>query len=201
MKKMVCLLMTLLMLTGFAFAETTQQPTDLLTESVLDGKLVIEGVFYQMPIPVQQLFDDGWTFERSDRELEPEHFTAAVFTKDNVAFYAQIINEHKTTKQASECHVVTMHFGPKANGTENYDPITVQFSTQIDMNTSKRDLEKLLGEPSSTAGGYPVWRGEGSKYINPGLAFGGVFDDGLFSSKLKYFIVEYLPADFTVEAE
>jgi len=199
MKKLFCLMTALILLAGFGCAQASQ-PADLLTDSVLEGKLVVEGVFYQMPIPVQQLAENGWSCDCADRVIDPQVRISAIFTKGNVAFGAWIINEYPEAKPAGECHVAVMSFGPEALE-KGYDLIDVKFSKQIDINTSKKDLEKILGEPSSTAGGYPVWRGNNAKYLSPSVSFAGVYETSLFSSKLKYFQIEYMPADFSVEAE
>ena len=196
MKKLLALLAVLVMTLGFICTVSAE-----LTNSVLDGKVVIEGVFYQMPIPVQQLLADGWTFAREDIVLENQQRTSVVFVKDNVAFYSWVINEYAEPKKVSETHVAVMDFGPAANGTEKYDLIDVQFSNTVNINTTEKELMKALGDPSTTAGGYPLWRGINAKYVSPNISFSAMFDSKLFSSELKYFHIEYMPADFTVEAE
>lgn len=195
MKKIFCLLTALLMLAGYACAESTA-PADLLTDSVLEGKVVIEGVFYQMPFPVQQLLDNGWALDRTDLELEPGFHAGAPLYKDNLTCYVRAVNEYSVPKKFSECFVGAMEFGPGTNGNNGHDLIDVQFTKQISIHTSLKDVEKILGEPSSTAGGYPIWRGGNAKYSNPGHSFAAVFEKKLFSSELKYFSIEYMPADF-----
>ncbi len=196
MKKLLALLAVLVMAVGFACTASAE-----LTDSVLEGKVMIEGVFYQMPIPVQQLLADGWTFDREDIVLENQQRTSVVFVKDNVAFYSWVINEYAEPKKVSETHVAVMEFGPAATGTEKYDLIDVQFSNTVNINTTEKELMKALGDPSSTAGGYPVWRGSNAKYISPSISFSAKFDSKLFSSELKFFQIEYLPADFSVEGK
>ena len=205
MKKLLCMLLVVLTLSfvcAFAeTAETTVLPEDMLTESPLDGGLVVDGVFYQMPFHVSELLENGWTMECEDDDVEVGNVLSMITCyKDNMTMDIRVINEYAETKKISECYVCTMQFGPGSFGNSfdtNYDLIDVKFAKNIDINTSEADLIAILGEPSSVAGGYPVWRGENAKYFNPGHSFSRVADPE--TGDLRYFNIEYVPADFVAE--
>ena len=205
MKKLLNMLLVIITLSLVcAFAETAatvELPEDRLTESPLDGGLVIDGVFYQMPFHVSELLDNGWVMECEDGPVEPGNVLSMIICyKDHLTMDIRVINEYTETKNISECYVCTMQFGPGSFGNSYntaYDLIDVKFAKNIDINTSEKDLIAIMGEPSSTAGGYPVWRGENAKYFNPGHSFSRVADPE--TGALRYFNIEYMPADFVAE--
>jgi hypothetical protein len=202
MKKLLSMMLVIMTFTlGCAFAETAGLPDDKLTENPLDGGLVIDGVFYQLPFVASELLENGWIMECEDEPIESGIVLSMITCyKDNLTLDMRVINEYAETKNISECHVCTIQVGPASfgNGYNTvYDLIDVKFSQNVDINTSEDELIAIMGEPTSTAGGYPVWRGTNGKYLNPGHSFSRVADPE--TGDLRYFNIEYVPADFVAE--
>lgn len=205
MKKLFSLLLVLALSLGMAACGATEAswvPVHSLdsglnlSDSVLDGQLAIEGVIYQMPIPLSALTENGWSYDFGQETLEPGSFGMIHFTKGDLSFSSKVMNDSGEAKSVSECHVVSMTFGPQTSDTKSYYEnggklINVQLTSQVNISTSEKDLVAALGEPDGSSS--LTWRGDNAKYLNPGVSFSVTYNE---DGTLNQMTVEYLPADF-----
>lgn len=168
-----------------------------LSDSVLDGRLAIEGVVYQMPIQISQLEADGWSYDFGSETLEPGMFAMIHFSKDGMTFSTKVANEYGEAKPVGQCHVVSLVVGPQTSDYEYYyntkggKLVNVQFSSGVNVSTTEKQLRAALGDPSTTAS--LSWWGDNAKYINPGHSFSVYYNE---DGTLNNMTLEYLPKDF-----
>ena len=168
-----------------------------LSDNVLDGQLAMEGVVYQMPIPVSELTANGWTHDAGNYSVEPQNSVSFTMQKDGLEIFVTVINEFSAYKDVNECHVVKLVVGPRTGDTKAFFEnggklINAQFTSAVNISTGEADLRAALGEPDSD-GDQLIWRGDNGKYFNLGVRFSAAYTkDGT----LNCFTLEYLPDTF-----
>lgn len=166
-----------------------------LSDSVLDGQIAIEGVVYQMPIPVSELVANGWNMDVLDMDMEPHSYTMVSFKKEDLRFDTLVSNQYSSNTHLSQCHVVEATFGPQTTDTKSYYSsgrplINVQFTSGLNISSSEEDLIGALGQPADSS---LTWAGPKADRSFFGVEFSAQYnkDGTLFS-----FTLQYLPADF-----
>lgn len=170
-----------------------------LTDSVLDGRVAIDGVVYQMPIAVSELTDNGWVVEHAEETLESGQFIVhTTFSKDNMKFGASVVNCTSENITVSNGHVARMWLGTTSYACNDASELIVaQFTKEIGMSTSVDELKAIMGEPysenidneSNTV--IIQYKGEGGT-INIDIGFLARYENG----QAVEIELSYLPQDF-----
>ena len=146
MKKLLCLLMSLLLcLGGVAMAEDAAAPA--LSENIYDFQVEIEGVVYQLPMHVKNLLDNGWAFADKGETLQPNHYTLGniEMKQGNKVFDIALYNPDIVTQPFENCYVIKTSFDPKPY---NAEAPAVKFAKGITMAAGSDEIKAAYGEPS-----------------------------------------------------
>lgn len=119
-----------------------------MSESFSDYQISINGAVYQVPMPVEEILNSGWTFganENAERVLSTEETAETFFvSKDGAVMYATVINFSKSETPVSKCYVSRLEVDYSDNLL-----IDIKLTGDLAFGRATRDqVEDLIGESS-----------------------------------------------------
>ncbi len=196
MKKVICLLLSLMMCMSAAALAEDAAPV-ALTDSVLDGVVELNGVVYQMPMPAQELLDNGWVFVQGEGPIKDNQIVSTRVEQNGYQMSIKIANVSGKEMSFAEAPVVAIIVYMYD---DTHEKLTARFSNAVSLETSFKELKAAQGKADKEEGGglfdggdgRLVYNGEYSKYFNVGHSFSAIYRGG----KLSQMEICYMPDDF-----
>lgn len=126
-----------------------------LGDSLADGQFQFAGTLYQLPVPIQELENNGWTFapepyaDEDEESVDETTLIAAMETEDaylshgdGAGMYVDVMNFSADSAPAAACAVTDI----TPNEESEYDLTKLDFKTSggITMSMSPADLDEAL---------------------------------------------------------
>lgn len=195
MKKLICLLMVLLLCMGAA-AVAEEAPL-ALTDSVLDGVVELNGVVYKLPMPLQEMLDNGWELVQGNGPIKPNQIVSTRVKSNGYQLSIKIANVSDKEMPFAEAPVVAIVVYVDDATQEK---LTAKFSNAVSLETSFKELKAAQGKADTEEGGglfdggnaRLVYKGQPSRYFNVGHSFSAIYRGG----KLTQMEINYMLDDF-----
>ena len=120
------------------------QKSEAFTEDIYDFVIKLEGEFYQLPVPLSVLLEDGWVIVTKDIVEIPAYDYDYGFEirKGNQVLDVTLMNYDKSAQIPENCFVVGMDVGGY-NGTFN-----LELAHGVTLDSSVEELIAAFGEPT-----------------------------------------------------
>lgn len=145
MKKLLSLLLCAILCLGCVPA--VAEDALALTDNIYDFRASIEGVVYQLPMPAQELLDNGWSFKDAGETLQPNNYTISSIevVMGDKTFDVALYNPDIVTQPYEKCYVIKFSFDPSPY---NAAAPAVEFPKGITLNSTAEEVTAAYGEPN-----------------------------------------------------